>query len=126
MLMDVLAWILSGLLAAAFAGAGLTKLATPRDKLVTNPQMAWTEDFSQSQIRGIGAVEVLGALGVVLPWLLDVAPVLSPVAALGLGVVMLGAMITHRRRGELAKTGPVNAALLVVAIVVAVLRFTQL
>jgi hypothetical protein len=69
---------------------------------------------------------VLAAVGVVLPWLLDVVPVLSPIAAAGLAVVMLGALATHGRRGELAKAGPINAAFFTLAVVVAVLRFSQL
>lgn len=116
--------LLSGLLAAVFLAAGLTKLGTPRDKLATNPNMAWTEDFSSAQIKAIGALEALGALGVILPELLDVAPVLSPIAALGLAVVMVGALVTHQRRGELAKVAPVNAVLLVLALAAAALRFS--
>ena len=124
--MDVLAWILSGLLVAVFAAAGLTKLTSPREKLLANEQMAWVEDFHPGQVKAIGALEVLGAVGVVLPWLLDIAPVLSAIAALGLGAVMIGAMVTHQRRGELAKAGPINCTLLALALVVAVLRFTML
>jgi len=68
---------------------------------------------------------VLGALGVVLPWLLDVAPVLTPLAATGLALTMLGAMVVHTRRGERPALVP-NAVLLALAAAVAVLRFSQL
>ncbi|GAB3246070.1 DoxX family protein [Nocardioides dilutus] len=124
--MDVLTWILSGLLAAVFLAAGLNKLAGPRERLLANPQMGWVEDLTSPQVKAIATLEVLGAVGVVVPWLVDVAPVLSPVSALGLGAIMLGALVTHRRRGELAKVGPLNGALLVLAVGVAVLRFAQL
>jgi uncharacterized membrane protein YphA (DoxX/SURF4 family) len=123
--MDVLAWILTGVLAVVFLGAGLAKLTTPHNKLTANPQMAWATDFSAAQVRGIGAVEVLGAVGLVLPWLLDVAPVLSAVAALGLAGVMVGAALTHRRRGE-GQQVVVTLVLATLAVVVAVLRFSQL
>ena len=124
--MDVLAWILSAVLALAFLAAGASKVATARDKLLANPQMGWAEDFTSAQVKVIGTVEVLGALGVVLPWLLDVARVLTPLAAVGLALVMVGALVTHARRSELRKAVPINGALIVLALVVAVLRFSQL
>jgi len=124
--MNVLAWVLSGLLALAYAAAGGAKLATPYAKLIENPRMAWAGDFSGPQVKLIGAVEVLGALGLVLPWLLDVVPVLTPVAAVGLAIVMLGALAAHARRGELKQALPVNAALFAVAVVIAAIRFFQL
>ncbi len=124
--MDVLAWILSVLLALVFVGAGLAKLATPHEKLLANPRMAWADDFSDTQVKGIGAVEVLGGIGLILPWLLDIARVLTPLAAVGLAITMVGALLTHRRRGELAQALPVNSALLLIALVVAVIRFSQL
>jgi uncharacterized membrane protein YphA (DoxX/SURF4 family) len=122
--MEIVGWILSGLLALAFLGAGAGKLAQPYDKLTANPNMAWASDFSPGQVKGIGTLEVLGALGVVLPWLLDVAKVLTPIAALGLAAVMIGAIATHVRRGE-KQVLPVNAVLLVLAVAVAVIRFAQ-
>ncbi len=64
--MNVVLWIIAGLLAVAFAGAGLMKLMQPKAKLASSG-MAWTEDFSDTQVKGIGAVEVLGAIGLVLP-----------------------------------------------------------
>jgi uncharacterized membrane protein YphA (DoxX/SURF4 family) len=124
--MDVLAWILSGLLAAIFLTAGLIKLTTPPEKLITSFQMGWVEDLTSPQVKAIGALEALGAIGVVVPWLVDVAPVLSPVAAVGLAVIMAGALASHRRRGELGQVGPLNGVLLVLAVAVAVLRFAQL
>lgn len=124
--MDVLAWILSGLLASAFLGAGAAKIFTTREKLLANPNMAWTEDFTSAQVKAIGAVEVLGAIGVILPWLLDTSRVLTPLAAVGLAIIMVGAMLTHARRGELKQALPIVAVLLTLAVVVAVIRFTQL
>ncbi len=124
--MNVLAWILSGLLALVFLGAGAAKLATPREKLLANPRMAWVSDFTASQVKGIGTVEVLGALGVILPWATGIARVLTPLAAVGLALVMVGALAAHGRRGELRQALPVNAALFVLAAAVAVIRFSQL
>ncbi|WP_323793046.1 DoxX family protein [Nocardioides sp.] len=123
--MDIVIWILSGLLALVFVAAGAMKLATPRAKLLENPQMGWADDFSAPQIQAIGAIEVLGGIGVILPWLLDVLPVLTPLAALGLAATMVGAMIQHARRDE-KEALPKNAVLLVLALAVAVIRFAQL
>src|SRR4051812_50136283 len=83
------------------------KLATPREKLLENPNMGWTADFSAAAVKGIGAVEILGAIGLILPQALDIAPVLTPLAATGLAVVQGGAVIWHGRRKE-SKAPPVN------------------
>ncbi len=119
--MNVALWIIAGLLAAAFAGAGLMKLAQPKAKLAA-AGMGWTEDFTDGQVKGIGAVEVLGAVGLVLPAALGIAEVLTPLAALGLALTMVGAAITHLRRGE-GSMVPVNVVLGGLALFVAVMRF---
>ncbi len=119
--MNVVLWIIAGLLAAAFAGAGLMKLTQPKPKLAASG-MAWTEDFSDGQAKGIGAVEVLGALGLILPAALGIAEILTPLAAAGLALTMVGAAITHLRRGE-GSMVPVNVALGGLAVFVAVMRF---
>jgi uncharacterized membrane protein YphA (DoxX/SURF4 family) len=119
--MNVVLWIIAGLLAAAFAGAGLMKLAQPKAKLAASG-MAWTEDFSDSQVKGIGAVEVLGALGLILPAALGIAEILTPLAAAGLAITMVGAAITHLRRGE-GSMVPINVVLGGLAVFVAVMRF---
>lgn len=124
--MNALAWILSIVLAVVFLGSGLSKVATPYEKLRTNPNLGYVNDFSSRQIKAIGAVEVLGAVGVILPWVVNVARVLTPIAALGLAVTMAAAFAVHVRRGEMKRALPINTGLLVLAVVVAVLRFTQL
>ena len=119
--MNIVLWIIAGLLALAFLAAGAMKLAQPRAKLAASG-MAWTEDFSDAAVKGIGALEVLGALGLILPAALDIAPVLTPLAAVGLALVMAGAVVVHLRRGE---TGAVGAPIVLglLALLVAVLRF---
>lgn len=124
--MNILAWVLSGLLAVAFLGAGGMKLVTPRDKLLKNPRMSWVDDFSSGQIKIIAALEVIGAIALVLPWALDVVPVLTPLAAVGLAITMVGALVAHGRRGELKQALPVNSVLLLIAVAVAAIRFSQL
>ncbi|HEX8631068.1 MAG TPA: DoxX family protein [Catenuloplanes sp.] len=124
--MNLVAWILSALLAVVFIGAGAAKLFTPREKLVTNPKMAYTNDFTSTQVKAIGAVEVAGGIGVILPWLLDIARILTPLAAVGLAITMIGAMIVHARRGELKEALPINGILFALGAAVAIIRFSQL
>ncbi len=119
--MNVTLWIIAGVLAAAFAAAGLMKLAQPKAKLAASG-MAWTEDFSAPQVKGIGTVEVLGAIGLILPAALGIAPTLSALAAAGLAVTMLLATAVHARRGEKSNI-PVTLALAALAAFVAIMRF---
>ena len=122
--MTVLAWILQGVLGLAFLAAGGMKLAQPRKRLIDSG-MGWAEDFADGPVKLIGALEVLGALGLVLPVLLGVAPVLTPIAAAGLTLLMAGAVVTHVRRGELPGAVP-SAVLGVLSLAVAILRFGPL
>jgi uncharacterized membrane protein YphA (DoxX/SURF4 family) len=120
--METVIWIAQGLLAAVFLSSGSLKLARSHAELVARPDMQWVEDFGPRHVKGIGAVEVLGAIGLILPAALDVAPVLTPIAAVGLALTMLGAAATHLRRREL-QVVPVNVVLLALAVFVAIERF---
>jgi uncharacterized membrane protein YphA (DoxX/SURF4 family) len=119
--MNITLWIITALLALLFLAAGTMKIAQPKAKLAAAGQ-GWAEDFSDGTVKGIGGLEVLAALGLVLPALLNIATVLVPLAAAGLFVLMVGAAITHARRGE--KTNViVNATLGILAAGVAIARF---
>ncbi|MEU4520156.1 DoxX family protein [Amycolatopsis sp. NPDC024027] len=120
--MNVVLWGAAGLLAVVYLFAGGVKLATPREKLLENPNMGWTTDFSEAAVKGIGAVEILAAFGLILPWALDIAPVLTPLAATGLVLVQAGAIVVHARRKE-TKALPMNVVLLLLAAFVAAGRF---
>jgi uncharacterized membrane protein len=98
--MKILKWVIQGLLALAFLFAGTMKLITPYAELTADPSMAWVQDFSATQIQGIGALEVLGALGLILPFLLKKWRFLVPLAAIGLALTMVGAAVVHLGRGE--------------------------
>lgn len=121
--MDIALWIVSALLAAAYILAGLNKALLPHSKLVRS--LPWAEDFRPGTVKFIGIVEFLGGLGLFLPWLTGIAPVLTPIAASGLVLVQLLAAIVHLRRGE-PKALPINAVLLLAALFVAVFRFAAL
>jgi uncharacterized membrane protein YphA (DoxX/SURF4 family) len=120
-IMNLALWIAAIVLAAVFAGSGLMKQFVPKEKLVTSGQ-GWAEDFSPTNIRLIGFVEILGAIGVVLPAVVHIAPILVPLAATGLVLVMLGAATVHARRKE-AMNIAVNLVLIALAVFVAWGRF---
>ena len=119
--MNITLWIVTALLALLFLAAGTMKIAQPKAKLAAAGQ-GWAEDFSDGAVKGIGGLEVLAALGLVLPALLNIATVLVPLAAAGLVVLMAGAAITHARRGEKPNV-IINAVLGILAAGVAIARF---
>jgi VIT1/CCC1 family predicted Fe2+/Mn2+ transporter len=99
--MNTALWIVAGLLAAAYLFGGGGKLILPKEKVAAMSASArWVEDFSAGSVKAIGALEVLGAMGLVLPAVLGIAPVLVPLAAVGLALVMVGAVVTRIRRRE--------------------------
>lgn len=102
--MDTALWVVQGLLALAFLGAGSMKIMRSREELA--PRMAFVEDFSDNAVRAIGVLEVAGAIGLILPMLLDILPVLTPLAAAGLVLTMIGAAVVHFRRSEMQNIAP--------------------
>lgn len=116
--MDIFLWILQILLAAAFLGSAVVKNTVAKDDL--KARMPYVEDFSQGQIRAIGLIEGVAAIGLVLPWATGIAPILTPLAAVGLVITMVVAALVHRRRGESIAFNLVLAAL---ALIVAIGRF---
>lgn len=98
--MNIALWILQGLAAALFLATGSVKVLRSKEQIVKNPHLGWANDFSDGQIKAIGAAEVLGGAGLVLPWWLGIVPILTPIAAVCLGVIMIGAAVTHAKRKE--------------------------
>ncbi|MEQ9188615.1 MAG: DoxX family protein [Cryomorphaceae bacterium] len=96
--MNIALWISQVLLAAAFLMAGAMKLMTAYDELAL--EMAWVSRWSAPMVMLIGLVEVLGALGLILPSVLRIQPKLTPIAALGLVVTMVLAIVDHLGAGE--------------------------
>jgi hypothetical protein len=91
--MQIALWIASGLLAFAMLGAGGFKLVTPRTKLME--KMKWAATWSDGNVKLLGLAEVLGAVGLIVPQLTGILPVLTPIAALCIVVLMIGAVKTH-------------------------------
>jgi uncharacterized membrane protein YphA (DoxX/SURF4 family) len=115
--MNVALWTVQILLAAAFLVSGITKVIRPSEKL-----KAGLPEFHPGVIRLISVAEILGALGLILPGVTGIAPILTPVAGSGLAIIMVGAVVTHVRRKERGSAAA-NLVLLVLAAVVAVGRF---
>ncbi|MGH2366552.1 MAG: DoxX family protein [Chloroflexota bacterium] len=120
--MNIALWVITGLLAAGFLFAGFTKLFIPQEKLAKAPGGGWVLDFSVAFVKALGALEMLGAIGLVLPGLFGIAVVLTPLAALGLAVIMAGAAVVEFRR-QASKHALGNLAYLALAAFVAFGRF---
>lgn len=119
--MNILLWVISIVLALAFLAAGAVKVSQPREKLVE--KMPWVADATDGQVRAVGALEVLGALGLVLPGLTGIAPILVPLAALGLTLLMIGAVVVHVRSGDGVAAAAPAIVLAVLCAFVAIARF---
>jgi DoxX-like family len=115
-------WISAGLLAVVLLVSGTTKLFVPKEKLATLPLGGWTGDASVGFVKALGALELLAAVGLVLPAAVDIAPILVPLTAACVVLLMVGAMITHLRRHE-AVGVVLNLAYLALAAFVAWGRF---
>ena len=119
--MNAVLWLLQIVLALAFLALGLLMLTRSRERLLR--VAGWVEDFPQPVVTAIGVLELLGAVGVVLPGVLGVAGAVVPVAALGLAVLLVGAIVTHLLRGEQDEVAA-PVLLLVAAAVVAAGRLS--
>ena len=104
MKMNTTLWALQALLALAFLGAGGMKLATPASEFAT--QFPWAEDLPGWSPRVIGVLEVAGSIGLIAPHATGIAPLLTPAAAGGLALTMVGAALLHLTRGEFAEMIP--------------------
>ena len=114
---NTMLWVAQSLLAALFLFSGVMKSTQSEQKLVASGQTG-VEGLPRSLIRFIGISEILGAAGLVLPLLSDVMPVLTPLAAIGLGLIMILAAILHYRRDE-KRTALQNLSILLVCLFVA-------
>lgn len=120
--MNIALWIVTGLLAAVASASGTIKMFTPKAKLAQAPGGRWTATADARVIKTLGGVEALAAIGLILPAVLGIAPVLVPVTAVCWALLMAGAMITHARDGEY-KVITANVVYLAMAIFVAWGRF---
>ena len=114
--MEIAYWIAGGLLAVFYVFAGGQKVSQSRDKL--RPTMGWVDQIPMPAVRLIGALEILGGLGLILPPLTGIAAGLALAAAIGLILIQVGGMVVHLRRDETSVIW-LNILLLALAAVVA-------
>ena len=86
--METAIWILKGIIALVFTFTGVNKIFLPKAKLL-DKGMKGLINLDEKQIKVAGILEVLGAFGLILPTLLTLYPVLSPISALCLGLTMI-------------------------------------
>ncbi|MEU2657221.1 DoxX family protein [Streptomyces sp. NPDC007325] len=120
--MNVGYWIVAGMLALFSLYGGGMKVVCGRERLL--PMMAWVDGTPLPAVRGIGVIEVLGALGLLLPPLTGIAPWLALTAAVGFVVLQIGATGVHLRRGD--RHIALNITLLLTAAVTSWLATTWL
>jgi hypothetical protein len=117
--MNVVLWIIQALLAVAYALTGSMKAFRPLEQLSKN--MGWVSAVPAALVRFIGIAEVLGAIGLILPMLTNNAPGLTVVAAAGLALVQVCAIVFHLSRNE-ARMVPGNVVLLLLALFIVIGR----
>jgi urea transporter len=116
--MNIALWVVQGLLAFVMVMAGAFKVATPREKL--SEKMKWAKTWTDTNVKLLGLAEVLGGVGLVVPWVTGILPVLTPIAAVCLAILMGGAVKTHLDHKE----PPIPAVVLgVLCVLVALGRF---
>jgi hypothetical protein len=118
--MNIVLWIMQIAIAGMFAMAGGKKAFAPKQALVD--QMHVDPDKSLLPIRLLGFVELLAVAGLILPVALGIMPSLTAWAAVGTGIVMVGAIVIHYKRKEM-KVMPMVVGLLIMSVVVAAYRF---
>ncbi|NYI05201.1 DoxX family protein [Allostreptomyces psammosilenae] len=111
--MNVAYWIVAGLLALFYLYGGGVKVVRSRERL--RPMMAWVDSTPMPAVRAIGLIEVLGAIGLILPPLTGVAPWLALAAAIGFVALQIGATRVHLALGD--RRIALNITLMLVAAV---------
>ena len=114
--LNIILWIAQVLLAGMFLMSGFMKVAQPIEELAK--MLPWASQVPEGLVRFIGISEVLGGLGLILPALLRIKPILTAWAAIGLALVMLFAAGFHASRGEHSAIG-MNVMLALIALFIA-------
>ncbi|WP_433603186.1 DoxX family protein [Nocardia sp. CA-135953] len=122
--MNIALWIGQIVLAVVFTASGIAKATQSKDKLVEMGQTG-VAVFPKPVVRLTAYAELLGVIGIIVPWLTGIAPVLTPLAAVGFAVVMIGAISSHIRLRE-PRNIAITTTILIIAVLVAIGRFAGL
>ncbi len=114
--MNIALWTVQGLLAIMFIMAGAIKSFQPIEKL--SPMLPWVVDFPEILVRFIGISELLGGFGLILPSVLRILPVLTPIASSGLALIMMLSGIFHYTKGEIQPIA-INVVIFLMALFIA-------
>lgn len=98
--MNIALWVVQIFLALLFIMAGAQKLTQSREALIEGSFTGYAADYSSGFLKVLGVLEILGGLGVILPYATGIWPRLTPLAAMGLAIIMAGATNVRLRRGE--------------------------
>lgn len=120
--MTIVYWIIAALLAISYLFFGGMKVVVAKEKMLERDPESWVKPVPAGAIKTLGILELAGAVGVILPPLTGIAPILAPIAGIGLAIVQVGATILHSRRGEV-KGLPMNLLLLLLAVAAAWIGF---
>lgn len=123
--MNTMLWILQWILAATFATSGTAKSIMTKERMIQTGQTG-VAPFPLWVIRTVAALEIAAAFGLILPWLTGMARILTPLAAAGLALVMVGAAISHWSLREYKQVFGVNLVLFVMLAIVIVGRCYEL
>ena len=114
--MNTILWIAQALLSAAFLYSGICKTVLSEQQLIAKGQTG-VAGYSNATIHFIGIAEILGAAGIILPWLTGILPALTPIAALCFAIIMLLAAPIHYRLKE-PRNVATNITLLLLSLLV--------
>ena len=124
-MMNIVLWVFQGMIALMFAMTGFMKLSKSKQDLKKQGggRMDWVNDVSGSNLKLIGSLELLAATGIIVPQITGILPWLTPLAALGIICIMVGAMALHIRRRDGKQANVPTAFILLMAAFVAYGRF---
>ncbi|GLP83607.1 DoxX family protein [Mycobacterium antarcticum] len=123
--MNTTLWVLQAILAAIFVMSGTAKSFMTKQRMLQTGQTG-VAPFPLSIIRIVAVLEIVGALGLILPWLTENVRVLTPLAATGLALVMVGAAVSHWSLREFKQVFGVNLVLFAMLTIVVIGRYSEL
>ncbi|MEP9390090.1 DoxX family protein [Mesorhizobium sp. KR9-304] len=122
--LNISLWAAQILLAMVFGAAGFMKVTMPLPDLAA--MLTWPGNVPSWLVRFIGTAELAGAIGILVPALTRIQPLLTPLAALGFAIIQILAVPVHISQGDIAMVGPINAILLALALFVVWGRYRKL
>lgn len=117
-IVNIALWVVQGILAVVFVSSGISKSTLSKERMIATGQTG-VAAYPLPFIRVIAALEIVGAVGLIAPQAFAVSAILTPLAAIGLAIIMLGAAASHWRLGEFTQVFGVNLVLLLACLFVA-------